>query len=152
VEHRDICEFAVETGVRIGELTALKLKDINLKLGLCTVQRTWTSCVLRETTKGGHKDPIPLSERALEIVKKNMLTRLAEGMVDISVYDEFLFINPVTGRGYRPEFVRRVWRKLGKSPVKFHEGTRHSFCTQIVETGADVFSAQQLMRHTLTST
>ncbi len=137
-EHRDIIEFGMETGLRPGETCALKISDLDLREGAALIQRTWSGSKLRETTKGKNKRWIPLSDRALIIVKDHARSRVG---------DQFLFINSNTGDHYRPAYLRRTWNRHSGTPVTYYEASRHSFCTQIVETGASAFEAQALMRH-----
>ena len=146
-EHRDAIEFACETGLRVAELCALKLKDISMKDGTALIQRTFSGSRLRETTKGKNKSFIPLSDRAYEIAKKHFERHLKNQVLDFSIHENFLFLNPVTGKGYRMDFLRKIWKQYSGLNVTLYEATRHSFCTQIVESGADVLSARNLMRH-----
>jgi len=135
---RDVVELMQETGLRPGEVCSLFVSDISLPEQKAKVQRTYSGRVLNElTTKGGHKDFIPLSDRAIEIVKKHMADRIG---------DAFLFINPVTGEGYKPRNLQDAWRKCFKD-IKLKNATRHSFCSQIVEAGASQLQAMALMRH-----
>jgi integrase len=136
--HRDIYEFSFETGVRPGELAALKVKDVILRKGIVIIQRTYSACELKEAPKEELKKPIPLSDRARELVEKNM-----EGKFP----DSFLFINPNTGDGYKTNNIGKIWREHSGISVTFYESSRHSFCTQIVEGGATEFEAEILMRH-----
>lgn len=136
--HRDLYRFAFDTGLREGELAALKVKDIDGDT--LTVQRTYTSGnIIHEKTKG--KDPgkesVPLSDLAIEIARKQSAGKLPEA---------FLFINPATGRGYLPYYIYKVWKATG-APVTFHEAGRHSFCTQIARSGAHPEQMRRLMRH-----
>ncbi|MDD5009607.1 MAG: tyrosine-type recombinase/integrase [Syntrophorhabdaceae bacterium] len=139
VEHRDIYSFLMETGLRQGEACALKVKDIDMKNGNALIRRTWRGPKLAETTKGKNKRWIPLSDTAFEIAKRNIEGKLSE---------TFLFINPVTGRGYKQECLRKRWRRHSGFDVTLKEATRHSFCTQIAEGGmCNTLQAQELMRH-----
>lgn len=62
--------------------------------------------------------------------------------------EEFLFTNPFTGRGYKQECLRKKWREHSQAGVTLKEATRHSFCTQIAESGlCNTLQAQELMRH-----
>jgi len=79
-----------------------------------------------------------MSDAAYDLAVKHMKDKLPEA---------FMFINPETGRGYRGEYIRRVWRLLSGTDVTLYEGMRHSFCTQLVEDGASDLEAQELMRH-----
>ncbi|MDF1536096.1 MAG: tyrosine-type recombinase/integrase [bacterium] len=137
-DHRDVIEFGMETGLRPGETCALKIHDLDLREGAALIQRTWSGSQMRETTKGKNKRWIPLSDRALAVAKDH-----ARGRVG----DQFLFIHPGTNRGYMPAYLRKTWRRHSGTPVTYYEASRHSFCTQIVETGASALEAQALMRH-----
>ena len=57
--YRDAIEFGMETGLRPGELGALKIKDLDLKKEQALIQRTWSGAELRETTKGKKKNWAP---------------------------------------------------------------------------------------------
>lgn len=135
-KYRDVFEFAMETGLRTGELCAVKVKDLKVRQGLLLVQRTYSGHVMKENVTEENKRFIPLSDRAHGIALNHSRGKHPEA---------FLFINPDTGRGFKPNWISKVWRKY--SDVTFYEASRHSFCTQIVEAGATEYEAQILMRH-----
>jgi len=85
-EHRDVIEFGFETGLRPGELCALKVKDLDMRGQQALIQRTWSGSKLRETTKGKTKRFIPLSDRAFQIAVKHIPDKHPEA---------FLFVNPL---------------------------------------------------------
>lgn len=136
--HRDIFEFSFETGVRPGELAAIKVKDVDMKKGIVLIQRTYSACRVKEAPKEEDKKPIPLSDRACELAEKHTQGKFPEA---------FLFINTNTGRGYTTNNLGKIWRGHSNIAVTFYEASRHSFCTQIVDSGATEFEAQALMRH-----
>ena len=138
IEHRGIIEFMMESGLRPGEACALKIGDITFRDRSMMVQRTYSETELRETTKGRHKMRVPLSDRACELIQDAIGNVLG---------DRFVFINPVTKRGYIPETVRKIWKKYSGSDVDMYSATRHSFCTQLVEMGMSEIEAQGIMRH-----
>jgi integrase len=138
--HRDVYEWAFETGCRPGETCALKIKDCDFENKTVTIRRTFTMNRLRESDKEGHKKPIPLSERAFEIAKSRAAGRFP---------DEWLFINP-QGRHYTQQNLNDIWKKFTGLEITHYEGSRHSFCTQIAEI-ADKKAAQSLMRHVAAS-
>jgi len=138
-QHRDFYEFLFETGLRVGEGCALKVKDIDLSQQRALIQRHYSGSVLLETTKAKNKKWIPLSNRALEIAAESVLGKHPEA---------FLLINPETKRGYRCEFLRKLWKRCSGLDVTLYEASRHTFCTQIVEGGlCNTLQAKQLMRH-----
>ncbi len=128
-EHRDILEFAMDTGLRPGEVCALQVQDIDFNRRLMLVRRTWSLGQLR-TTKEKKEGWRALSDRACEIIEKQVRVE------SISPATRFLFINPLTRRGYRPKTLRWVWKKFAGVDVRFYEGTRHSWVTQMIEAGA----------------
>ena len=125
----------METGLRPGEVCALQWQDIDFKARRALIRRTYSEATLRQKTKQKKEQWIPLSDRACEIV---------DGQGRASA---FLFSNPDTGRGYRYKVLNRLWNKHSGTGVDLYEGTRHSFCTQMVEQ-LDLASAQKAMRHT----
>jgi integrase len=136
-QYRDVFEFEFETGVRPGETCALKIKDIDFETRTMKVERTFTMRQLRESDKEGHRKPVPLSDRAFEIAKKNAAVRFPE---------DWLFVHPRTKKHYTVHRLELYWKEYTKLPCTHYEGTRHSFCTQISEID-DKKAAQDLMRH-----
>jgi integrase len=136
IEYRDPIEFGMETGCRPGEVAAIKVKDIQGDNAL--ICRTYSDYTLRETTKQRKKQYIPLSNRALEIVRKNCAGKHPEA---------FLFINPNSGNGYKPKRLGEIWNQYSGVDVKLYEATRHSFCTQLAEDRVPLPIIKDLARH-----
>ncbi|MBF0592032.1 MAG: tyrosine-type recombinase/integrase [Nitrospirae bacterium] len=137
--NRDIFAFAFETGLRGGELCALKVKDVDMNKKTILVQRSFSRHKLRETTKTHMKHYMPLSDTALEIVQRNIKDKTP---------DAFLFINKRTKTFYTVNNLCRSWREYSGLDVSFYEASRHSFITQLVEDNANPFVAKELARHT----
>jgi integrase len=135
--HRDIEEFLMETGMRPGEACTLKIKDINWVQGKMLVRRTLSACQPREKTKGRHKTLRTLSTRAYEIARENSLGRDPE---------EYIFINPITGRAYKTEFLRKQWKRFAGIPYQNYSN-RHALATRLVEQGAGELEVMKIMGH-----
>lgn len=129
--YRDTVEFSMETGLRPGEVCALKIKDINITKKEAVIQRTWSAWKLRETTKAKNKNLIPLSDRAVGLLQKHMINKFP---------DDFIF-------KIRPKTLQKAWKKYSGLEISLYEATRHSFCTQLVEMGINSLQARLLMRH-----
>jgi len=136
-QHRDIFIFMRETALRISEGCAVKIKDLDLKNNQVLIQRTYSDNVLSEHTKGRNALMIPLSGVALEIAEKHCKGRFGE---------DFLFINPESGRGYRAAALRRYWNVYSGSGVCVHEGIRHSTISNWSKY-ANAFQVRELARH-----
>ena len=106
-------------GVRIGEACAVQVQDLDLKMGRILIQRTWSGSKLTETTKQKKKQSVPLSDLAQSVASKNK-RETTRGI---------LVINPVTNRGYRDEFLRRLWKEHSGIEITLYEAMRHSTIT-----------------------
>lgn len=142
-KHLPIFLFGTETGLRSGELCAAKVGDVNLRQGTMLVQRTISAGEIRETTKGRHKNVIPLSDDAINI---------AEFCMKDKSRNDFLFINPYSGKRYTVWGLFKLWKKYRGnrfSDISVHELIRHSFCTQLMNnTSINAMLAKDVMRHT----
>jgi len=136
--HRDVCSFTFETGLRSSETCALKIGDIDVIGRRALIQRTVSGSTITETTKGRNKRWIPLSDLALELAIKHRRDKLP---------DAFLFINPETGRRYTAKKLNQVWKAYSGTDTTFYEASRHSFCTQLIEDGVDIAVVKELARH-----
>jgi integrase len=135
--HRDPFVFMMNTGVRPGELIAILRKSVDIDNRAVWIERRRSGSQYREGTKNNEVLPVPLNDIALEIVARNIKGKFP---------NDFLFINPGTGRGYTRWFLWDMWKRLSGTDVCLYEACRHSFCTQIVPL-TDRLTAQRLMRH-----
>ncbi|MEP0845842.1 MAG: tyrosine recombinase XerC [Phycisphaerae bacterium] len=140
---RSILETLYSTGIRVSELVALNVDDVDL-----------TSSVLRVRGKGKRERIIPLGPGAVRAILHYLDLRrtvVMNGRAD----PESLFINK---HGQRLS-TRSVRRKLDKYllqagldlSVSPHT-LRHSFATHMLRRGADLRSVQQMLGHQSLST
>ncbi|HVN95054.1 MAG TPA: tyrosine-type recombinase/integrase [Syntrophorhabdaceae bacterium] len=122
--HRDIFRFAMLVGCRRSEVTAYKVKDVDLENGMILTERAWSGNEIG-TPKNGEAAWKVLFDDSYEIAKKHMQGKTKE---------QWLFINPDTGNHYLPNKIDKLWSAT-TSEVKFHEATRHSFATRLLEEG-----------------
>ena len=134
---RDPIEFMMKTGLRPDECVAILVKSVDVEQRAVWVERSVSGSTYVETTKNKSKLPIPMNDKALEIAKRNVKGKFP---------NDFLFVNPTTGRGYSLSMLSKIWRNYCGLDVKLYEATRHSYCTQIVPL-TDPLTAQRLMRH-----
>ncbi len=128
---QEIITFAVNTGLRRGEIMNLKWSLVDMK------RRTLT--ILEQ--KNGCKDTLPINDQAMEVLK-------ARGKVRSLTCDHvFLTKN---GTPFAPDNVtssfNRVRKKARLTDFRFHD-LRHTFATRLVQSGVDIYKVQKLMRH-----
>ena len=162
-KHYDTFVFMLETGLRIGELTGLTLKDIDWKNNRIIIDhqlqiRTGSKKLYIDTTKtadGVRKIPLtPRARAALEnIIAKRNPKNIPEHVVD--GYVGFLFLTrnglPRHVSQYDEVFRNCVDKYNRTHPIQLPNITphilRHTFCTNCINAGMNVKSVQYLMGH-----
>lgn len=121
------------TGLRISELTGLKLPDVDL------INKT-----LKVTGKGNKQRIVPISDTLLEILNhylKNMHPKNSD----------FFLATKKTGR-LSPQYINKILRDSTKESgitkkVSAHT-LRHSFASHLIKSKVDVATLQRLLGHT----
>jgi integrase len=137
--HRGFVEFLMEAGLRPAEGCALQIRDLDRATRRILVQRTYSRGVLIESTKGKHKSWRTLSTRAYGLILDSIGDDIAP--------DRFIFINPVTGKGYRCEFLRKLWRTHTTVEEDLYSSTRHSLASQLADEGVPERALQEILGH-----
>jgi integrase/recombinase XerD len=132
-----ILEFAYASGVRVSELTALKLRDLSLDEGLAMV-----------FGKGSKERVVPVGGaalRALNVYLRELRPRLAgeqsEGRVFLNAQGR-----PLTRMGVW-KILRKHVRAAGLQKRVTPHTLRHSFATHLLEGGADLAAVQEMLGH-----
>ncbi|MBR3762533.1 MAG: tyrosine-type recombinase/integrase [Lachnospiraceae bacterium] len=140
------------TGMRIGEICALKWKDINLEFGIITINHTMqrlsniseeatkkTKIVIGDTKSTYSKRTIPLPEYAINICK---YMQPANTEAYVLSGDTNRFIEPRTLQNKLKKFITAC----NISGVHFHS-LRHTFATRCVEVDFEIKSLSEILGH-----
>ncbi len=155
---RAILETFYSAGLRIGEIVAIDLEDLNLSEGLIKVKG-----------KGRKERIVPVGEKAITAIKDYLanskltskifppLEKGGEGGFETGLSGEKgypLFLNKY-GKRITTRSVHRIvvkYKKLsGLWDITPHS-IRHSFATHLLEGGADLRSVQEMLGHASLST
>ena len=139
----NVLKFALNTGLRRGELCGLQWKNIK-------TDRNGNSLLMfneqllpgrrRELVKGHSTRTVPLTEAA-----KRILDSLERGKPDHYIF------KMESGLSIEPSYLTTEFRKLQKEvgiekPIKLH-ALRHSFASLLVAEGINIQKVQHLMGH-----
>ncbi|HIA00863.1 MAG TPA: site-specific integrase, partial [Myxococcales bacterium] len=128
---------ALRTGLRRGELMALRWEDVDLKASKLFVRRNvWRGQIT--TPKNGRMREVPLSPEAVRVLRGHRHMR-----------SELVFCNEdgsMVGRKQMRNIVPRVCRRAGLRRVQWHV-LRHSFASQLVLAGVPLKAVQELLGH-----
>jgi len=173
---RPIFATAIYTGLRRGELLALRKADVDLEAGTIAVCRSYGSV----TTKGGHADLLPIAEElrpyleaALDSSPSEFVFPRADGRQQPENLDLRRVLRRALGRagivtayihkcrrrncGYRkrdasveagrcPRCHMKLWSIPIPRPIRFHD-TRHTTGTLLLKAGVPLATVQRILRH-----
>ena len=136
-EWRPMFTLAVRTGLRIGELRALRWDDVDLVAGRLVVRRTvWRGHV--GTPKSGRNREMPLSDDALKGLKAQRHLR-----------GELVFCAEGGRELQENECKWPLWRackRAGLRRIGWH-ALRHTFASHLVMRGVPLKAVQELLGH-----
>lgn len=140
IRDRALLELLYGSGLRVAELCALDLDDIELRHGTVQV-----------TGKGRKQRRVPISDEARaalhQYLEGSRRSFLESGRAQTAI--AALFLNK-RGRRLDPRSVRAALSRYamadGLPPVSPHD-LRHSFATHLLDAGADLRVVQELLGH-----
>ncbi|MBT7590611.1 MAG: site-specific integrase [Candidatus Scalindua sp.] len=141
---KPIIAFLMLSGCRPAEARALKCKDVDLERGLVTISATFSDTVYRKKRKGqGAKAvTIPIHQEIFGHIKHRVQNNMPEAFVFVTM----------TGIHYSESRLQRLWSdvrdKAGLDKgVRLYDAARHSFASQLINSGVSVYSVSHLLGH-----
>jgi integrase/recombinase XerC len=141
---RAIMETLYSTGMRVSELVALNMDDVDF-LGE----------VVHVRGKGKKERIAPISSAALQVIQHYMEFRNKRARSNDNFDSRVLFVNKHGGRLSTRSVRRKMDKYLtmaGLDPSISPHTLRHSFATHMLNNGADLRSVQELLGHQSLST
>jgi integrase/recombinase XerC len=142
---RALVELLYGTGIRIGELVALDVRDLELR-----------ALEVRVMGKGRKERIVPIPEQARRALDAWLEVRRHSGVMSEPL---FISLRPRREGGPRRLAAREARRILGERAVRADLGQhvhphrlRHSYATHLLDMGADLREIQELLGHASLST
>lgn len=135
---------AAMTGLRRGELLALRWQDVDWTVGLIRVRRNYTRGSFGTPKSRRSSRAVPLADRVARELELHFQRSPFVGDGDL------VFPHPLTGGVYDPSKLQKRFKaaaaRAGLRPVRFHD-LRHTFGTRMAAAGAPLRMIQEWMGH-----
>ncbi|MCB0484367.1 MAG: tyrosine recombinase XerD [Flavobacteriales bacterium] len=133
-----IIETLYSCGLRVSELTGLKISNLYLNEGF-----------IRVLGKGNKERLVPVGQTAIKHIRI-YLTSVRPSITPVPKHEDFLFLNrrgKALTRVYVFLMLKDLAAKAGITKVISPHTFRHSFATHLVEGGADLRAVQDMLGH-----
>ena len=143
--------ICLNTGIRIGELCALKWENINLEERKIYIKKTIERVYIKKEKKTKIIIDTPKSNSSIrEIPINNKLYEILKKMKGKSKKNEYVLTGSDTHyiepRNYQYHFKVILKKSKIKASYKFH-ALRHTFATICIEIGMDIKSLSEILGH-----
>jgi integrase len=159
--HEALYILAIKTGMRRGELLALKWSDLNWKMGTVSIQRqvqriTGQGMVFRPPKTRASRRTIQLGEQTLQTLRDQFERCKTLQKIAGNIWKEHNLIFPSTvgtplgGSNVLKDFKSQL-EKAGIKEIRFHD-LRHTAASLMLNNGVPVLVVSKILGHSKTST
>jgi integrase len=128
---KEIVQFALHTGMRMGEILSLTWNGVDFSRKTATIF----------FSKNGERRTIPLNQTVWSLLKEKSKVRpLMSNLVFCGKVQ-----TPIDGHNLRRAF-RRALKNAKIEDFHFHD-LRHTFATRLIQSGVDIYKVQKLLGH-----
>lgn len=156
LKSKDVCAIGIilcfYTGIRLGELCALKWSDIDIESGTMSILRTVSRIRVFDSEVNKTTLHVGLPKSRKSIRKIPLPEFLLNLLINSSLYkgdnNSFIFtgnVDPYNPRRFQKMF-KRILRDNHIVDRKFH-AIRHTFATRALELGVDIKTVSELLGH-----
>lgn len=135
--------LALLTGMRSGELHALRWSDVDFESGFISVNKSWTKFNGEGPTKTSKNRVCPISKECRKFLSELKLVTGSSDFVlpRLSEWDQ----------GQQGQVTKDFCRGMGITPIKFHD-LRATFITQMLNNGVPLSKVMAIVGHSALKT
>lgn len=143
--------LALHTGMRIGELLALRWVDLDLKNGVVYVRRTVSGKTIQAPKTVSSKRNIPIDPQTVEVMNRHRKRQVEECLRRGESWNEEMLVF-TTRRGKRVDTKSTSYRfkkltsRVGVREIVFH-GLRHTHATILLRQGVNPKTVAERLGH-----
>jgi integrase len=128
---RELVVFALNTGMRLGEIISLEWKGVDLSRKTITI------------FKSKNKDPrtIPINETVFKMLKNKGKVKSIKTNFVFYTDAHTMLIKTTVDHAFQ-----KALKKVGVENFRFHD-IRHTFATRLIQSGKDLYKVQRLLGH-----
>ncbi len=132
--------FAMNTGMRMGEILGLGWHEVDLQNRLITVRRAYcgTQRQVKETTKGWKIRHVPINSAIHDMLREMKVKRKEELVFTITG-------KPLDGANVTHEFQQNAV-EAGVRKIRFHD-LRHTYASHFMMNGGNIFHLKEILGH-----
>lgn len=130
--------LALLTGMRSGELQALRWTDIDLETGFISIKRSWSRFLGEGPTKTAKNRVCPISKECRKL--------LLELKMQTGPSDHVLPRLTEWSQGQQAQVIKDFCKGLNITPIKFHD-LRATFITQMLNNGVPLAKVMAIVGH-----
>lgn len=134
--------LALNTGMRLGEITGLQWDMVDLERRVIRVARTYSNREkrLKETTKGKRPRSVPVDETLHQLLVECHAQSTAVWVITQPNG------NRLCSNSFTYQYFRKFCRDAGVKEIRFHD-LRHTFASHYMMNGGNLYELQQWLGH-----
>lgn len=138
------------TGMRIGEICALKWEDIDMEEKLIYVTKTIQRIYIKNQNRKGNSQIVITTPKSRQSVRSIPISDTIFGLLKQCQKNKNIYVVTGLTKYIEPRLYRKHYQKFvvdhSLEYIKFH-GLRHTFATRCIEAGADYKIVSELLGH-----
>lgn len=143
--------ISLYTGIRIGELCALRWEDVDMRYRIIRINKTLQRIYLKSNEEKGKTKVVITTPKSIKAIREIPISDALYNLLEkMKCEDKKAYLLTGSRKYIEPRLYGRHYKKFLQDyhmeEIKFH-GLRHTFATGCIEAGADYKVVSELLGH-----